>query len=180
MVLNVNCVIAQELTMGINDAAMKHKSWDQMPTGLAPEDALPIYSVEHDDRAMAVFTISTTATDDGMLVALGKTSRISCGCSCRDPSGALAIWIMGVGETAGWWNEESLLQPAIMPDNLVIHRAANQLIMQHGERASTVAPEQSNAAIEAGRVQITSFGEAFGGQSESWKALAPSPGEAIN
>jgi hypothetical protein len=181
MVLNVNCVVAQELMDGINEAAMKYGWWDETPAGLAPEDTLPIYSTDHNDKAMPVFTLSTGAMPEGMLIAFGEDQENFIRVFVpRSVARGLVVSIIGVADAAGWWNDEFVLQPAIMPDQLVIHRAANQLIKQYGERASAIATERSNAAIEAG--------DAF--NHELWKSVwwaigelertKPRPGEAIN
>jgi len=181
VVFNLNCIVARELFMGINEAAIKYGWWDQVPAGLALEDTLPLYSTDHNDRAIPVFTLSTAAMNEGMLVAFGEDQRNFVRVFLpRSVARGLVISIVGVADTAGWWNADFVLQPAIMPDSLVIHRAANQLIKQYGERASSLATERSNAAMEAG--------DAF--NHELWKSVwwaigeiertKPKPGEAIN
>jgi len=153
IVVHINCVVALELMMGINDAAMKFGWWDTTPAGQAEEDTLPIYSTDHNDTAMAVFTLATGATNDGMLVtfAEGQGAAITVFLP-RSVARGVVISIVGIAETAGWWDDEFVLQPAQMPDDMVVMRAANQLVQRYGKSASSEATMRSNAALEAGDV----------------------------
>ncbi len=181
MVLNLNCVVATELMHGINDAAMKYGWWDAMPAGQADEDALPIYSTDHDDTAMAVFTLATGATNDGVLITFGEDKDHTITVFLpRSVARGVVVSIMGIGETAGWWNDEFALLPAQMPDDLVVMRAANQLIQRYGKRASSEATERSNAAIEAGDVFNHELWKRVWWAVGELERTKPSPGEVIN
>jgi hypothetical protein len=181
VVLNLNCVVALELMLGINEAAETYGWWDAKPAGQVDEDALPIYSTDHDDTAMAVFTLATGATNDGILITFGESEGNTITVFMpRSVARGVVISVMGIGETAGWWNDEFELLPARMPDNLVVMRAANQLIQQYGKRASSEATERSNAAIEVGDVFNHELWKRVWWTVGELERAKPSPGEAIN
>jgi len=151
MVLNINCVVATELMLGINEAAFKYKWWDKMPAGGAEEDALPIYSTDHDDSALAVFTLTTGASNEGMLITFGDGNNAYVRAFLpRSVARGLVVSIITVAERGGWWDDEFGLVPVRVPEEIEIQRAANQLIKRYGGRAAWEATFRSNAAIEAG------------------------------
>jgi len=181
IVLNLNCVVAHELMLGFNDAAMTYGWWDAMPAGQAREDTLPIYSVDHDDKAMPVFTLSTGATNEGMLVTFGENKEDTITVFLpRSVARGVVISIMGVGQSAGWWDDEFQLLPAQMPDDLVVMRAANQLIQRYGKEASSEATMRSNAAIEVGDVFNHELWRRVWWAVGEIKRTKPTPGDAIN
>jgi hypothetical protein len=151
MVLNINCVVATELMLGINEAAFKYKWWDKMPAGGAEEDSLPIYSTDHDDSALAVFTLTTGASNEGMLITFGDGNEAYVQAFLpRSVARGVVVAIISVAERGGWWDEEFGLLPVRVPEEIEIQRAANKLIKRYGERAAWEATFRSNAAIEAG------------------------------
>lgn len=181
MVLHLNCVVALELMLGINEAAIKYGWWDAKPAGQADEDTLPIYSTDHDDTAMAVFTLTTGATNDGMLVSFGSGDKEAITVFLpRSVARGVVVSVMGVGETAGWWDDEFVLLPAQMPDDLVVTRAANQLIQRYGKSASSEATERSNAAIAAGDVFNHELWKRVWWAVGELERTTPAPGEVIN
>jgi hypothetical protein len=181
MVLHLNCVVALELMLAMNEAAEKYGWWDAMPAGQAEEDALPIYSTDHDDKAMAVFTLATGAMNDGMLISFGAGEGEAITVLFpRSVARGVVVSIVGIADMAGWWNDEFVLQPAQMPDKMVVKRAANQLIQRYGKSASSEATMRSNAALEAGDVFNHELWQRVWWAVGELERSQPGPGEALN
>jgi hypothetical protein len=181
MILNINCVVALDLMHGINDAATAFRWWGAVPAGEAEADALPIYSTDHDDSALAIFTLGTGALNEGMLITFGDGQGGNVRVFFpRSVARGVVVSIMSVAEQAGWWNDKFVLQPARVPEEIEIERAANQLAKHYGKAAVWVAVSRSNEAMEAG----DTFNHALW-QRVSWavhelERPVLKPGEAIN
>jgi hypothetical protein len=116
-----------------------------------------------------------------MLVTFGERERESITIFLpRSVARGVVVSIMGIGETAGWWNDNFELLPAQMPDDLVVWRAANQLIQRYGKGASSEATERSNAAIEAGDVFNHELWKRVWWVVGELERTKPKAGEAIN
>ena len=51
-----------------------------------------------------------------------------------------------MGAAGDWWDQDYEWKPAIMVDDVVVARAANQLIERYGDRAGMEASVRSNQA----------------------------------
>lgn len=149
MVLHLNCVVAHELLFGLNEAAYQYNWWDEALPGAADEDQLPLFSTDHDDTALIASTLVTFSTADGTLVRFGDTQGTIIGAFLpRSISRGLVVSIATMGAAGDWWDDDFNLKPAVMVDDMVVTRAANQLVEQYGERAEIEASTRSNQALE--------------------------------
>jgi len=94
----------------------------------------------YNKSAHQVVTLTTGAISEGILVHFKDSDGLSMSVFLpRSLARGVPIAVATVGEAAKWWDEEFKLLPACLPqlaDDLTIHRAANQLIKQHGKRAA--------------------------------------------
>jgi hypothetical protein len=179
--VDLGCVVALELMNGINDRAHELGWWDEVEPGHAPDDRLPLFNWEYTDKTLIIVSLTTGATPEGILVHFKDSDDGSTMVFLpRSIARGVAIGMASIGEMAKWWNEDFVLQPAQMPDDLTIQRAANQLIQQYGERAIFEATERSNAAIRAGDAFNYELWQRVRGAVEEMQRTKPQAGEAIN
>ena len=150
MLFHLNCVVAQELAVGIDEAAKTFRWWEAEPQS-KPDDLLPMFNTEQDTRAWNAVSLTTGAAPNGLLVNLsdGDKGRFRFFLP-RSLARRVFISIHAAGQTANWWDKEFNLLPAQMPDDTVILRAANQMIKQHGDRAAAETAQRSDASMALG------------------------------
>jgi len=179
--LHLNCVVAQELMDGINDRACDHGWWEEMEAGHGPNDILPVCDNAHNKNAHQVIALTTAAFPDGILVHFKDSEeRGTMVFLPKSLARGVAIGVTTVGESAKWWDEDFKLLPAQVIDDVTIHRAANQLLKQHGKRAGREVAKRVDAAMAAGDKFNHELWQRVSAAVEKMGRTTPGPDDSIN
>lgn len=104
----LNPVIALELMVGLNRAAMNFKWWDRGQ----PADAktLPELQPKDLERAIRISAITTSSEQNGLLVRLAGQETYTFYIP-RKFAADVFTWLHHIGDTAKWWDENYVLLP---------------------------------------------------------------------
>jgi len=104
----LNPVIAVELMVALNQAAMNFKWWEQPKR----DDAmtLPELTREDLDKAFQVISITTASEPNGLLVCFAGGEAFTFYIP-RKFAADVVTWLHYIGDTAKWWDENYVLLP---------------------------------------------------------------------
>jgi hypothetical protein len=179
MLFHLNCVVALELMFGISEAIVNCGWGDVAPEH--KDEHLSLLDTERDGRAWNVASLTTGASPEGLLVNFGDGEAANVRFFLpRSVARNVLLAINSAGETAGWWDKEFNLQPAQMPSDAVILRAANQLMKRFGERAAMEAGLKANSALELGDMFNHGLWQRVVMAVQELERIAPTKGESVN
>jgi hypothetical protein len=106
----LNPVIALELMVALNQAAMNFKWWDRQETS----GAKPLAELERQDldKALRVVSIVTASEPNGLLVRFAGGDTFTFYIP-RKFAAEVVTWLNYIGETAKWWDEDFRLLPKV-------------------------------------------------------------------
>lgn len=102
----LNPVIALELMIALNQAALNFKWWEQPPS--ADAMTLPELQKEDLDKALRVIAITTASEPKGLLVRFAGSDQFTFYIP-REFAADVVTWLHHIGETAQWWDENYVL-----------------------------------------------------------------------